>query len=206
MRRQTTFWMPRPSRFPLHSSALLQSHIFIVCLSPLKRFLDQHLSERHSPSVCTHTRSSFFSMLWCFREQEARNDRMYRKTFICGDRTAARSMNPPVEVCQPHFDRAIRTHRHHHGDGTGKAPDQRVVHGEPAEVGVPVAFGVQPHRQAWRTKTNSVKSSTLQKQNAKNVKRLEKESDQESLNSKRLRLKRCFSACGSLVKMKNADD
>lgn len=32
----------------------------------------------------THTRGSFFSMLWCLSVQEARDDRKYRKMFICG--------------------------------------------------------------------------------------------------------------------------
>lgn len=42
------------------------------------------------------------------------------------------------------------THRHCHGDGSCKAPDQCVVHGEPAEVWVPVAFRVQTHSQTCR--------------------------------------------------------
>ena len=41
------------------------------------------------------------------------------------------------------------THRRHGGDGSGEAPDQRVVHGEPTEVRVPVAFRVQAHCQTW---------------------------------------------------------
>lgn len=34
------------------------------------------------------------------------------------------------------------------GDGTGEAPDELVVDGDPAEVGVPVPLGVQAHCQA----------------------------------------------------------
>lgn len=42
------------------------------------------------------------------------------------------------------------THRHHHGDGSSKAPDEGVVHRQPTEVWVPVAFRVQSHRQTCR--------------------------------------------------------
>lgn len=42
------------------------------------------------------------------------------------------------------------THRYHHGDGSSKAPDERVVHWQPTEVWVSVAFRVQSHRQTWR--------------------------------------------------------
>lgn len=42
------------------------------------------------------------------------------------------------------------THRRHHGDGSSKAPDESVVHRQPTEVWVPVAFRVQSHCQTWR--------------------------------------------------------
>lgn len=42
------------------------------------------------------------------------------------------------------------THRHRRGDGSRKAPDQSVVHGQPTVVRVSVAFRVQSHRQTWK--------------------------------------------------------
>lgn len=42
------------------------------------------------------------------------------------------------------------SHRHCGGGGPGEAPDEGVVHGQPAVVGVPVTFGVQSHRQTWK--------------------------------------------------------
>lgn len=42
------------------------------------------------------------------------------------------------------------THRHRHCDGSCKAPDQSVVHRQPTEVRVPVAFRVQSHCQTWK--------------------------------------------------------
>ncbi len=39
------------------------------------------------------------------------------------------------------------TYRHHERDRTRQTPDERVVEREPAEVRVPVALGVQSHRQ-----------------------------------------------------------
>lgn len=41
------------------------------------------------------------------------------------------------------------THRHHYGDGSCKAPDQGIVHRQPTEIRVSIAFGVQTHRQTW---------------------------------------------------------
>lgn len=42
-----------------------------------------------------------------------------------------------------------QSHTHSEGGSAGpsQAPHQAVVQGQPAEVGVPVALGVQPHRQ-----------------------------------------------------------
>lgn len=49
----------------------------------------------------THTRGSFFSMLWCLSVQEALDDRMYRKMFICGHKhqTASLVAHCKNDVC-----------------------------------------------------------------------------------------------------------
>lgn len=41
----------------------------------------------------------------------------------------------------------INTHRHHKRNGTRETPYEGVVEREPAEVRVPVALGIQSHRQ-----------------------------------------------------------
>ena len=45
--------------------------------------------------------------------------------------------------------RNSRTHNYNRSDGPGKAPDEGVSKGQPAEVGVSVALGVQAHRESW---------------------------------------------------------
>lgn len=47
------------------------------------------------------------------------------------------------------------THRHCHCHRPRETPDERVIHGQPAEVRVPVALGVQAHRQPCRGDTHS---------------------------------------------------
>lgn len=44
-----------------------------------------HCLSLYSGKCDTHTRVSFFSMLWCLIVQEALDDKMYRKMFICGN-------------------------------------------------------------------------------------------------------------------------
>lgn len=51
---------------------------------------------------------------------------------------------------RPDPSAALLSHRHRHGNGSREAPDQRVVHGQPTEVRVAVAFRVQSHCQTWK--------------------------------------------------------
>lgn len=96
--------------------------------------------------VLTHTWGSFFSRLWCRGKQDAREDRTYRKMFICGTQHSHVTVHGRPEKI--HHRRP--SHRHRHGHRARQAPDQGVVQGQPAEVRVPVALRVQSHRQTWK--------------------------------------------------------
>lgn len=95
--------------------------------------------------VLTHTCGSFLSRQWCRGEQDARDDRTYRRTFIYG----TQNYSAPLPTNDQRRATIGASHRHRHGHGSREAPDQGVVHGQPTEVRVPVAFRVQSHRQTW---------------------------------------------------------
>lgn len=52
----------------------------------------------------THTRGSFLSMLCCGNEQEARDDRMYRKMFICKQSELLVTVTGVFPVTKAHDD------------------------------------------------------------------------------------------------------
>lgn len=96
-----------------------------------------------APARVTHAEPFFWKPWRVAQVALAASTRKKMPTWGCrgaGSERGARG-SPGLRSPQPH------THSEGGSAGPGQAPHQAVVQGQPAEIGVPVALGVQAHRQ-----------------------------------------------------------